>query len=88
MPVAIRLRDDFNADGRSQRSVTASYDIRRPGLAIWIGRRFATPPTSCRQACKGAFADQLAFELGETDEDAEDQFSRWCGGIDLRSLTG
>jgi hypothetical protein len=30
----------------------------------------------------GAFADEIAFELGQGREDVEDELAAWSGGVD------
>jgi hypothetical protein len=42
----------------------------------------AAGPGSC-QAGGGAFADQVAFELGQGREDVEDELAARSGGVDL-----
>jgi hypothetical protein len=53
--------------------------------AIVVGRRSSRPPTltdTSRQAARGAFEDQLAFELGEGAEDVAVEPSGRRSGIE------
>ena len=41
-----------------------------------------TPGAGCGQPCGRAFADEVAFELGQGGEDVEDQLAAGGGGVD------
>ena len=46
----------------------------------------STPSAGCRETSDRALANELAFKLGERREDAENEPTRWSGGVDLRAL--
>ncbi|GAC86226.1 hypothetical protein GP2_064_00010 [Gordonia paraffinivorans NBRC 108238] len=53
-------------------------------FGVIFGGRPPDPTASpgCGEAGRGAFADEVAFELGERAEDGEDQLAAGGGGVD------